>query len=70
MQTLKQLRQRSAVKQEIIALSLNVSSSAVSKLEAKEMADISVHKLSKYIKSLGGELAVVITLPDGEIIDL
>ena len=68
--TLKQLRLQSNTKQEVIALTMNVSKSAVSKIESKRMTSLPIDKLGKYIESVGGQIKIDITLPNGESVTI
>jgi transcriptional regulator with XRE-family HTH domain len=68
--TLKQLRLQSNTKQEVIALTMNVSKSAVSKIESKKMTSLPIDKLGKYIESVRGQIKVDITLPNGESVTI
>ena len=63
---LKRARQQCAVKQEVVALTMEITKSAVSKLESKSANDLPLKKLSKYVDALGGSVCVEITLPNGE----
>lgn len=62
---LKDVRQQYSIKQEVVALSMNITKSTVSKLESKRTADLSLKKLTEYIAALGGKVSVEVTLPDG-----
>lgn len=68
--SLKQIRLQSNTKQEIIALTMNISKSAVSKIESKRMTSLPIDKLAKYVESVGGELEVSIKLPNGAELSL
>lgn len=68
--SLKQIRLQSNTKQEIVALTMNISKSAVSKIESKRMTSLPIDKLAKYVESVGGELEVSIKLPNGAALSL
>lgn len=68
--SLKQIRQQSNTKQEIVAMTMNISKSAVSKIESKRMTALSIDKLAKYVESVGGKLEVNIRLPNGQGVTL
>lgn len=68
--SLKQIRQQSNTKQEIVAMTMNISKSAVSKIESKRMSALSIDKLAKYVESVGGKLEVNIRLPNGQGVTL
>lgn len=67
---LKKCRQQCAMKQDVMALKMNVTKSAISKLESKNSQDLSLKKLSDFVDALGGSLAVKVTLPDGTLYTL
>ena len=62
---LKNVRQQCSIKQDAIALDMSVTKSSISKLESKNVEDISLKKLTKYIRAIGGTVLVEVTLPDG-----
>lgn len=62
---LKNVRQQCSVKQEVVAINMNITKSTVSKMESKSVDDLSFKKLSKYISALGGCVIIEVTLPDG-----
>ena len=68
--SLIQIRIENNIKQEIVALTMNVSKSAVSKIESKRMTSLPIDKLANYVESIGGELEINITLPNGEALSL
>ncbi len=68
--SLKQIRQQSNTKQEIVAMTMNISKSAVSKIESKRMTALPIDKLAKYVESVGGKLEVNIRLPNGQGVTL
>ncbi len=63
---LKDLRKELNVKQEVIAAQMQVSDSSVSKLESKEIKQLSVTKLMAYIEAIGGHVELSLVLPNGE----
>ncbi|MCP4528673.1 MAG: XRE family transcriptional regulator [Aestuariibacter sp.] len=63
---LKDLRKELKVKQEVIAAQMRVSDSSVSKLEGKEIKQLSVTKLAAYVEALGGHVELSLVLPNGE----
>jgi transcriptional regulator with XRE-family HTH domain len=63
---LKQIRIQSNTKQEIVAMTMNMSKSAVSKIESKSLTSLPIDKLERYLASMGGELEISITLADGK----
>jgi predicted XRE-type DNA-binding protein len=69
--TIAALRKKSGqVKQAVVALEMNVQEPAVSKLERKRIVDTSIDKLQRYVRAVGGELSLAITLPDGTVMKL
>ena len=68
--SLKQIRQQSNTKQEIVAMTMNISKSAVSKIESKRMTALPIDKLAKYVESVGGKLEANIRLPNGQGVTL
>ena len=63
--TLGEIRKQHRVKQEVVALALCVTASGVSKLEAKRIQDVPLHRAAAYLAAVGGSLKVEVTLPDG-----
>lgn len=70
MTTLQTLRKKTNTKQELVALMLNVSGSAVSKLECKPADSVSVKRLKAYAESIGAQVAITIKLPCGTEVEL
>lgn len=69
--TLSELRKMvGGVKQSVVALEMNVQEPAVSKIEQKQISQLSLDKLQKYVSALGGDLHLSITLPDGTLVVL
>ncbi|GAA0346390.1 XRE family transcriptional regulator [Morganella psychrotolerans] len=67
--TLATLREELAISQTQLAISLGVRQPAVAKME-RVGSDPKLSTLRRYVKALGGELALDITLPDGKKIAL
>jgi len=67
--TLAKIRTELDISQSQLAASLGVSQPAIVKME-KVDNDPKLSTLKRYIKTLGGELAIDITLPDGRRIAL
>ena len=63
---LQELRQSLDVTQQGLAQALDLSQPALSKLEHQE--DIQVSTLSRFVEALGGELKLVASFPDREIV--
>ena len=63
---LQELRKSRDVTQVDVAKVMNVEQAAVSKLERRE--DMYVSTLRDYVKALGGELKLVASFPDAEIL--
>ncbi|NJR17795.1 MAG: helix-turn-helix transcriptional regulator [Calothrix sp. CSU_2_0] len=64
--TLAELRESLARTQSDVANDMGVGQSALSKIEHQD--DIQVSTLSRYIKSLGGNLKIIASFPDEEIV--
>ena len=67
--TLATLREELAISQTQLAINLGVRQPAVAKME-RVGSDPKLSTLRRYVKALGGELALDITLPDGKKIAL
>ena len=67
--TLATLREELAISQTQLAINLGVRQPAVAKME-QVGSDPKLSTLRRYVKALGGELALDITLPDGKKIAL
>ena len=63
---LQELRQSLNVTQQGLARELDLSQPALSKLEHQD--DIQVSTLSRFVEALGGELKLVASFPDREIV--
>ena len=63
---LQELRKTRQVTQVEVAKAMNVEQAAVSKLERRE--DMYVSTLREYVKALGGELKLVASFPDADIL--
>jgi transcriptional regulator with XRE-family HTH domain len=63
---LQELRQSLSLTQQDLATKLELSQSALSKLEHQE--DIQVSTLAGYIEALGGQLKLVASFPEQEVI--
>lgn len=63
---LRELRQSLNLTQEEVARALDVKQASVSKLESQE--DMYMSTLSRFIGALGGQLKIVATFPDREVI--
>jgi transcriptional regulator with XRE-family HTH domain len=63
---LQELRQSLSVTQQELATKLELSQPALSKLEHQE--DIQVSTLAGYIEALGGELKLVASFPEQEVV--
>ena len=62
---LQELRQARQYSQESLASALETSQSSISKLERR--VDVYVSTLRRYIESMGGELEIIATFPDGSV---
>lgn len=62
---LQELRQARQYSQESLASALETSQSSISKLERR--VDVYVSTLRRYIQSMGGELEIIATFPDGSV---
>lgn len=63
---LRELRKSRHVTQVEVARAMSVEQAAVSKLERRD--DMYVSTLREYVKALGGELKLVASFPDAEIL--
>ncbi len=59
-----------ATKLEVMAMLLNVSKSAVSKMGNKSIGDVNLAKLKDYVEASGGQLNLQITLANGDVVSL
>jgi DNA-binding XRE family transcriptional regulator len=64
--TLAELRESLALTQTHVAKDMGIVQSALSKIEHQD--DIQISTLSRYIKSLGGNLKIIASFPDQEIV--
>jgi DNA-binding XRE family transcriptional regulator len=64
--TLSELRESLALTQTDVAKDMGIVQSALSKIEHQD--DIQISTLSRYIKSLGGNLKIIASFPDREIV--
>lgn len=60
--TLRQLRQACKLTQEKVAKSLRIGQEGVSKLEKR--SDLLISTLRDYVKTMGGQLSLVVQFPD------
>lgn len=60
--TLRELRQKMDITQEVMAERLEVRQDNVSRLERR--GDMKVSTLQEFVEALGGQLNVTVTLPD------
>jgi DNA-binding XRE family transcriptional regulator len=64
--TLAELRESLARTQTDVAKDMGVVQSALSKIENQD--DIQISTLSRYIKSLGGNLKIIASFPDEDVV--
>jgi DNA-binding XRE family transcriptional regulator len=64
--TLAKLRESLELTQTDVAKDMGIVQSALSKIEHQD--DIQISTLSRYIKSLGGNLKIIASFPDQEIV--
>lgn len=57
-------------KLDVVALSMNVQKSAISKLQKKSISSVSTDKLRAFIEAVGGELIAEIRLPNGDVLSI
>lgn len=67
---LQELRRDADVSQAEVARRMAVSQSRVSAIEAAEIGTMELGTVTRYIRALGGEVLVQVTLPDGEVVRL
>ncbi|HEY3984212.1 helix-turn-helix domain-containing protein [Cedecea sp.] len=67
--TLSEIRKELDISQVQLAAALGIQQPAVAKME-KVGNDLKLSTLKRYIKALGGELSLDVTLPDGKRIAL
>lgn len=60
---MRELRKERGISQEVLAESLNVRQSAISKLERRN--DVLVSSIREIVRSMGGELRITAKFPDG-----
>jgi predicted XRE-type DNA-binding protein len=58
------------LKQAVVAMQMQLQEPAVSKIERKQLSDNSLNKIMRYIEALGGQVNLMITLPDGNEIHI
>src|SRR5207302_2982571 len=66
--TLRQLRQACRLTQQRVAKSLHIGQEGVSKIERR--SDLLISTLRDYVRSMGGQLSLVVEFPDREPIVL
>ncbi|SHH57463.1 helix-turn-helix domain-containing protein [Ferrimonas marina] len=70
MTNLKQLRQRAAQKQEVVAHQMGMGCPGVSKLEAKAPEQLRLAQLRQYVEAIGGQVELVIRVPGEADVEL
>jgi len=63
---LQELRQARRLTQQQLAESLAISQASVSKMESQ--SDMYVSTLRRFLEAMGGELRIVASFPDGEVL--
>jgi DNA-binding XRE family transcriptional regulator len=67
---LKEVRKSHGITQKELAASMQVSQKRISDLENGNLERVRVDTLQRYASGLKGSLRVVITLPEGAVVDL
>ena len=57
-------------KLDVIAMIMCTQKSTVSKLQNKKLGDLKIQKLKQFVEATGGEMDILITLSNGEVIAL
>jgi transcriptional regulator with XRE-family HTH domain len=68
--TLDELRRHRGLTQRDVGRGLGVSQQRVAKIEDRGVSSLTIRSLDRYVSSMGGQLNLSISFPDGEVQEL